>query len=68
MILELARLMDGNYFFVRQSGDKPFYGSRIELLEYLHTCGYGDTEIDLIMRVLDNMQPVNLPASRQGYC
>lgn len=67
MIKELSRLLDGNYFFLMDDSTS-FYGSRVDVLEYLHDCGFSDAEVGVIMTVLDSLPAVNMPATRQGYC
>lgn len=67
MIKEMQRLLDGNYL-IRTEGLPIFYGSRLEMLEYLTEQGFGDEQVDLFVQVLDSLPAVNLPATRQAYC
>jgi hypothetical protein len=69
MIKEITRLLDGTYFCITdEMTHGTFHGSRVELLVYLHECGFTDPQISLLLQVLDSIPPEKLLASRQGYC
>lgn len=66
MILDLIKLLDGNYFFLHTEG--TFIGSRIELISWLADAGFSDEEAGNILQILDSLPAVKLPANRRGYC
>jgi hypothetical protein len=67
MYLEFIRLMDGRYL-INHEATGPFYGSRLELIAHLSDEGFTDSQIDLILTILDNLKAVKLPANWIGFC
>lgn len=64
-ILDLIPLLGGMYLIAREHDQ--FYGSRVEMLEYLSTCGYSDTEIQGIVQIMDSLPIVYQVGNRQAF-
>jgi hypothetical protein len=66
MIREMQKLMDGSYI-LNWGGPNAFYGSRIDLIEWLDEKGFTVEEAGTILRVLDSLPVTGMPSTTQGY-